>query len=175
MTTSRLLSRFLALPASFLFTAAAQDIPVQAARGQVLFFETAKPIACGTCHSLAAKGTEIGPDVARWAKINPRAVAMVVKSTITENVIVVKAGKDPEFPSMKGKEDGDKVTLYDLGKNPPTLVTLAKAGFTTKVNASWKHPPSEANMSAQDLADVISYIRWVGNKDGKAVKPEDVE
>lgn len=100
---------------------------------------------------------------------------MAIRATITENVITVKSGKDPEFPAVKGKEEEDKTTLFDLSKTPPVSVTLAKANFSAKPNATWKHPPSQANLSAQDVADIIAYIRWAGFKDTKGVKPEDVE
>ena len=52
----------------FLFNVAAQnapDTPAQAARGEELFFQSVKPIACGMCHSLGGKGTAVGPDLMR--------------------------------------------------------------------------------------------------------------
>jgi len=172
---SRLLPLALAVPASLLFTAAAQTTPAQAARGEALFFETAKPAACGTCHSLGTKGTAVGPDLSRWSRIAPRAIAMAVKATVTENVIQAKVSKGPEFPAAKGKEDGDKITIYDLSKTPPEAMTIAKSELSAKPNASWKHPPSKGDISAQDIADIIAYVRWVGYKDTKGVKVEDVE
>lgn len=162
--------------ASFLFTAAAQNPPAQAARGEQIFFETAKPMACGTCHMLNNKGAGIAPDLSRWARLAPRAIGMAIKATVTENVIAAKvAGKGAEFPAAKGKEEGDKITIYDLSKNPPEAMTIAKAELSAKPNASWKHPPSQSSISAQDMADIIAYIRWVGYKDTKGVKAEDVE
>ena len=172
---SRFLPLALAIPASFLFTAFAQNPPAQAARGEALFFETAKPLACGTCHAIGSKGTAIGPDLSRWARINPRAVGMAIKATVTENVQIVKPKGGAEFPAIKGKEDGDKITLYDLSKNPPEAMSLAKSEFSAKPNSSWKHPPSKADLSSQDVADLISYIRWMGFKDTKGVKVDDVE
>lgn len=172
---SRLLPLALAVPASLLFTASAQTLPAQAARGEAIFFQTAKPLACGTCHSLGSKGTAIGPDLSRWARIAPRAVAMAIKATVTENVLMIKAGKNPEFPAIKSKEEADKTTFYDLSKTPPEAVTLAKSDFSAKPNATWKHPPSTGNLADQDVADIISYIRWIGFKDAKGVKVEDVE
>jgi hypothetical protein len=172
---SRFLPLALTVPASLVFTAVAQNPPAQATRGEALFFETAKPRACGTCHSLGAKGTAVGPDLARWSHIAPRAVAMAVNATVTENVIVAKVGKEPDFPAVKGKDEGDKITLFDLSKNPPAPTTLGKSEYTAKPNATWKHAPPKSDMSAQELADIIAYIRWIGFKDTKGVKPEDVE
>jgi len=160
---------------SFLLTASAQNPPAQAARGQALFFETAKPAPCGTCHSLDSKGTAVGPDLSRWARIAPRAVSMAVKATVTENVITVKSGKNPDFPAIKGKDEGDKVTLFDLSQTPPATLTLTKAEYSARPNASWKHPPAQTKIADQDLADIVAYIRWVGFKDTKGVKVEDVE
>src|SRR5689334_14274131 len=118
-----MISRLMPLAlAGFLITASAQTPPAQAVRGEQIFFETAQPMACGTCHMLNNKGTGIAPDLTRWSRMAPRAVGMAIKATVTENVIMAKVG-GKEFPAAKGKEEGDKITIYDLSKTPPEAMT----------------------------------------------------
>lgn len=167
------------VPACFLFNVAAQnasDIPAQAARGEELFFQSAKPSACGMCHSLGGKGTAVGPDLMRWGRVAPRATAMAITSTITVDVVWVEPKAGDAFPAMKVSEEGGNTQFYDLGKMPPALLKLAAEEVrAVKPNATWKHPPSQAKHTPEQIADIIAFIRWAGAKDTKGVKPEDVQ
>ena len=166
-------------PGCFLFNLAAQnppDTPSQASRGEESFFQSAKPVACGTCHSLSGKGTAVGPDLMRWGRISPRATAMAITSTITVEVVWVEPKTGAAFPAMKVSEEAGNAQFYDLGKTPPALLKLAAAEVrAVKPNATWKHPPSEAKYTPEQIADLIAFIRWAGAKDTKGVKPEDVQ
>ncbi len=167
------------IPACLLLNVAAQnpsDVPAQAARGEELFFQSAKPTACGVCHSLAGKGTAVGPDLTRWGRVGPRATAMAITSTITIDVVWVESKGGAAFPAMKVSEEGGSTQFYDVGKIPPALVKLAAAEIrAVKPNATWKHPPSQVKHPPEEMADVIAFIRWAGAKDTKGVKPEDVQ
>jgi len=167
------------VPGCFLFTFPAQnasDTPAQAARGEELFFQTAKPSACGMCHSLGGKGTLVGPDLMRWGSVAPRATAMAITSTITVDVVWVEPKAGAAFPAMKVSEEGGNTQFYDLGKMPPALLKLAAAEVrAVKPNVTWKHPPSEVKYTPEQMADIIAFIRWAGAKDPKGVKPEDVQ
>jgi mono/diheme cytochrome c family protein len=167
------------VPGCFLFNVPAQnasDAPAQAARGEELFFQSAKPSACGTCHSLGGKGTAIGPDLMRWGRVAPRATAMAITSTITVDVIWVEPKAGAAFPAMKVSEEVGNTQFYDLGKTPPALLKLAAAEVrAVKPNVTWKHPPSHVKHTPEQMADMIAFIRWAGAKDPKGVKPEDIQ
>jgi hypothetical protein len=166
-------------PGCFLFTFPAQnasDTPAQAARGEELFFQSAKPSACGMCHSLGGKGTAVGPDLMRWGSVAPRATAMAIASTITVDVVWVEPKAGAAFPAMKVSEEGGNTQFYDLGKTPPALLKLAAGQVrAVKPNVTWKHPPSEVKHTSEQMSDIIAFIRWAGAKDPKGVKPEDVQ
>jgi hypothetical protein len=167
------------VPGCFLFNFPAQnasDTPAQAARGEELFFQSAKPSAYGMCHSLGGKGTAVGPDLMRWGSVSPRAIAMAITSTITVDVVWVEPKGGAAFPAMKVSEEGGHTQFYDLGKTPPALLRLAAAEVrAVKPNVTWKHPPSEVEYTPEQMADIIAFIRWTGAKDPKGVKPEDVQ
>ncbi|MEO8658241.1 MAG: c-type cytochrome [Bryobacteraceae bacterium] len=151
--------------------------PPQAKKGHDLFFASAGngAAACGSCHSIKKEGTAVGPDLTRLARLNPRAIVMAINATRTQYVQDVKA-KAGEFPGMKVTENAEGYEYYDLSKTPPALVKLAKADVTsTNDNASWRHPASAMKLTPEQLADIITYIKYAAYGDKTGVKPEDVE
>ena len=149
--------------------------PAQAARGQAAFFDESVAAHCGGCHSLAQKGTAVGPDLTRLAHLNARAIVMAIRATRTQYVQWVKLKNGKEFPGMPGAKD-EGTTYYDLSATPPVLKKLEKSDIASVGdNASWKHPPESAGYTAQQLADVIAYIKWASYGDTKSVSPADTE
>ena len=71
--------------------------PAQAARGQAMFFDETVVMRCGGCHSLAGKGTAVGPDISRLARLNARAIVMAIRATRTQYVQVIKLKAGGEF------------------------------------------------------------------------------
>lgn len=150
--------------------------PAQAARGQVLFLDEAKAVHCGACHSLAHKGVAVGPDLSLLARLSPRAIVMAIRATRTQYVQVVKLASGTEFPGMPAAKDADSVQYYDLSATPPVLRKFApKEIASAGDNATWKHPPESAGYTAQQLADVIAFIRWASYGDTKGVRPDEIE
>jgi mono/diheme cytochrome c family protein len=149
--------------------------PPQAARGFELFTKTAKPQPCSTCHTITGKQTTAGPDLKFWSKLAPRAAAMAIRATLTEKALWVEA-KQGEFPGMKISEDSESIQVFDLSKMPPEMRTIAKADVrAAKSNTTWKHPPGTEKYSTAEIADLISYIRWVGAGDKRQISPDEVE
>jgi len=150
--------------------------PAQAARGQALFFDESIPTHCGACHSLQQKGTAVGPDLSRLARLNARAIVMAVKATRTQYVQTVKLKDGKEFPGMPGAKEGTTTQYYDLSSMPPVPRKVdAKDVAATTDNATWKHPPESAGYTSKQLADVIAFIKWASYGDTKSVSPDDVE
>src|SRR5579864_7739011 len=137
--------------------------PAQAARGQAAFFDENVAAHCGGCHSLA--------------HLNARAIVMAIRATRTQYVQWIKLKNGKEFPGMPAaKDEGTTVQYYDLSATPPALKKLEKSEIASVGdNASWKHPPESAGYTAQQLADVIAYIKWASYGDTKGVNPADTE
>ena len=150
--------------------------PPQAKRGHAIFFEAPAGTACATCHAIGGRGTAIGPDLTRWARMAPRAIVMAIRATRTEYTQAVKLKKGVTFPGMRVAQDENTAQYYDLSVTPPTLRKLDRAEIeSTTDNVTWQHPPSSAGYTSEQLADIIAYIRWSSYSDTKGVKPEDIE
>lgn len=154
----------------------AQTETAQIKRGRAIFLESEAGTRCSNCHSLEGKGTAAAPDLTRLAMLNPRAIKMAVLSTATQYVTMAKLKTGASFPCMKAGETDTAWSLFDLSTNPPQAKTVAKGEIETfEPNSKWKHPPESAHLTAAQLADIISYMRFAAKGDTRAVKPEDVD
>lgn len=166
----------LLLGSAYSLLAADAKPPAQASRGQAAFFDETAAAHCGACHFLAKQGTAVGPDVSRLARLNARAIVMAIRATRTQYVQSVKLKDGKEFPGMPGAKDEKTVEYYDLSATPPALKKLDKSEIAfVGDNATWKHPPESAGYTAQQLADIIAYIKWASYGDTKGVSPADTE
>lgn len=173
----RALFAFIPAPLSLLLLVSQQEFsgPEQARRGYALFFDSSKA-ACGSCHALSGRGTPAGPDLKVIARVPPRGLATAILSTRTQYVQEVKLKSGQSFPAMRVKEDEQTAEYYDLSKTPPELRKLARSDIeSARDNESWQHPPASADLSSQELADLIAYIKYAVYKYTGTVKPEDVE
>jgi hypothetical protein len=89
-------------------------------------------------------------------------------------VVEVRPKQGESFAALKVDENEKTLTVYDLG----TLARreLARADVAeVSGNTKWRHPPGQEKYTADELADIVSFIRWAGAKDRKPVSPEDVQ
>lgn len=156
--------------------AAAFAGPPQAKRGYSLFHEASGSAKCGSCHLLAGQGTAVGPDLARLARLAPRGIVTAILASRTQYVVEVRLKAGGSFPAMRVNQDATALELYDLSATPPAKRTVNRADIAAVVdNIAWKHPPESANLTREQLADVIAYIRNVSYGDKTGVKVADVE
>jgi mono/diheme cytochrome c family protein len=149
-------------------------VPSQTERGEALFFDAQR--GCATCHALRGKGTAVGPDLTVIGKLPPAAIAMAARSTVTQYVQVVKLKSGQSFPAMTGSKDAQNVTLFDLSKTPPAKKVVAPSDIASFAgNDVWKHPPAAAKISAEQLADILSYIRFAATGSRKAVEVSEAQ
>ncbi len=147
--------------------------PPAAQRGREFFFDKAPK--CATCHMAEGKGTKVGPDLARIARVSPRGLKIAILSTVTEYVVIAKLKSGESFPAMRLEQSGDTLKIWDLGKTPPELRTLKTSEVASYGgNATWQHPPVSAGLTNAQLADIMSYIRFVAFGDRKEVDPADL-
>src|SRR6516162_5415085 len=133
--------------------------PSQTDRGEALFFDAQK--GCVGCHALKGKGTAVGPDLTVIGKLPPPAIAMAARSTVTQYVQVVHLKSKEKFPAFTAAKDDKSVTLFDLSKTPPEKKVVAPSDIaSTGGNDAWKHPPAAAKIPAEQLADIVAYIKF---------------
>jgi nitrous oxide reductase accessory protein NosL len=76
---------------------------------------------------------------------------------------------------MVGKKDDKTEVLFDLSKNPPEKKEVALADIASMGgNDVWKHPPAANKIGAEQLADIVAYIKYAATGTKKAVDPADV-
>jgi cytochrome c2 len=159
--------------------AAAADKPSitsQAQRGRDLFVSSPKGIPCGTCHFMDGIGNSVGPDLSKLAAVvGPRGLVMTIKMSMTAYVQDVKTPTG-NFPGIQKEKNGETLQIWDLSKTPPVLRSLTSSEITSmKQNEKWKHPPSEAGYTSQEMADIIAFLKWASNGSQKTVTPDEVE
>ncbi len=156
-----------------LFLALAQAAaPTQIERGEARFHDAAK--GCGACHAMKGKGTAVGPDLKDMSRLSPKAIAMGVRSTVTQYVQVVKLKSGEQFPAMPPKDNATEI--YDLSKMPPAAIKATKADVaSTSANNDWKHPAVAMKLSPDEMADLVAYIRFAGANNRQPVSPDDVQ
>jgi cytochrome c553 len=159
-------------------TTAADKKPItpQAQRGRDLFTNSPKGTPCGTCHFMDGAGTAVGPDLSKLASVvGPRGLVMTIQMSMTAYVQEVKTHTG-SFPGIQKEKNGDALQIWDLSKTPPVLLTLQSSDIASmKQNEKWKHPPTQAGYTSQELADIIAFLKWASNGSTKEVTPADVE
>jgi mono/diheme cytochrome c family protein len=146
----------------------------QIERGEALFFGAAN--GCSSCHALKGRGTAVGPDLRGMGRLTPAAIVMAVHSTATQYVQDVKLKSGETFPAMPGAKDDKTIQLYDLSKTPPEQrkTDLAEIGSMTNTS-KWKHPPAVNKHTAEQLADIVAYIRYAATGTRRPVDPSEVQ
>jgi len=149
-------------------------VPQQIDRGEALFFGTAH--GCSICHLLKGRGTAVGPDLRSIGRLTPAAIVMAVHSTATQYVQEVKLKSKETFPAMPGAKDDKTIQLYDLSKTPPELRKVDLTEIESMTNTSrWKHPPAVDKPTAQQMADIVAYIRYAVTGSRQPVDPADTQ
>jgi putative heme-binding domain-containing protein len=146
--------------------------PEAAKRGRAMFFEEGP--RCGRCHQAEQRGNKIGPDVTRLARLHPRALRGAILATATEYVNQVELRNGSRFPAIKSEEDENNITFFDLTTEPAALKTIPKSTIRIiRNNGAWKHPPTSMGLTDEQLADLMSFIRFIGYGETKPVVPAD--
>jgi len=147
----------------------------QIERGRELFTNAKKGVACKTCHSLGGVGTAIGPNLTNMASNGSvHSIVMTMHMTMTEHVYRVKT-QTANFPGILKQKYGDKAEYYDLSQIPPVLRTLYNNQIVSlERDDKWRHPPAMANYTAQELADVISFLKFVSTGSQQEILAADV-
>jgi len=148
----------------------------QIERGRELFTNAKKGVACKTCHQLGGVGTAIAPDLTNMASNGSvHSIVLTMHMTMTEHVYRVRTAVN-SFPGILKQKYGDRVEYYDLSQIPPVLRTLnSKEIVSTERDEKWRHPPALAHYSAQELADVIAFIKFAATGSQQAIAVTDID
>jgi mono/diheme cytochrome c family protein len=158
--------------------ASAQDRrPAQVRRGQELFEKSPKGVACANCHKVKDIGTAVAPDLLVLASVvGSHGLVKTIQMQSTEYVQEVKTADGKAFPGIQKQKQGDELQIWDLSQMPPVLMKLTSKEVTSITrDTKWKHPPTSAGYTSQELADIIGFLKWSANGARTEIKVEDVE
>jgi len=148
----------------------------QIQRGHDLFVKSPKGVACATCHNLAGEGTAIGPDLTTMGSMGtPHVIVSTMRMSMTNYVQSFKTAHGGTFPGMLKEKGKDETEVWDLSQMPPALRKLPNAEIVSvQRDQTWKHPPASVDYTPQELADLISFLRWAATGSVKEVKASEV-
>ncbi len=151
--------------------------PAQVDRGQQLFEKSSKGTACATCHQIKGVGTSVGPDLTKLASVvGSHGLVKTIQMQSTEYVQEVKTADGKTFSGILKQKQGDELQIWNLSEAKPELLTLTSKNVTSMSRETkWKHPPTSAGYTSQELADIIGYLKWASTGAKTEVKIEDVE
>ena len=158
--------------------ASAQNAPpAQAQRGQALFEKSPKGVACATCHKIKSIGAAVAPDLTTLATVvGSHGLVKTIQIQSTEYVQEVKTADGKTFPGIQKQKKGDELQIWNLGETPPVLLTLQSKDVTSMTrDTKWKHPPTAAGYTSQELADIIGFMKWAATGAKTEIKIADVE
>jgi hypothetical protein len=102
-------------------------------------------------------------------------IVLTMHMTMTEHVYRIKTATD-SFPGILKQKFGDRVEYYDLSRIPPVLRTLYMNQIVSKErDEKWRHPPALANYTPQELADVISYLKFAATGSQQEIAATDID
>lgn len=158
-------------------TLAQDNRPAQVKRGQELFEKSQKGVACANCHKMKGIGTDVGPDLTKLASVvGSHGLVKTIQMQSTEYVQEVKLADGKTFSGIQKQKQGDELQMWDLTQTPPVLMTLASKDVASVARETkWKHPPTSAGYTSQELADIIGFLRWASTGARTEIKIEDVE
>jgi len=125
---------------------------------------------------MAGVGTAVGPDLSRMASLaTPRGLVAVIQTESMSDVLAVKTAAKT-FPGIVKQKQGDESQIWDLSQIPPVLQKLtSKDILSMDRDAHWKHPPSTADYTAQELADIAGFLRWAASGSQREIKASEVQ
>jgi putative heme-binding domain-containing protein len=139
----------------------ALDLPADTLRGKAVFKKT-----CATCHRLENEGTEVGPDLLSALRNKSRETLLTdildpsreVDPRYLNYVVTTRAGR--VFTGLIAAETASSITLRRAERAEDTILRnqIEEIQATAK---SVMPEGLEAQLSRQELADVIAYLQQV--------------
>jgi len=108
--------------------------------------------------------------------VGSHGLVKTIQMQSTEYVQDVKTADGKSFSGIQKQKQGDELQIWDMSQTPPVLRTLAAKDVTSMTRETkWKHPPTAAGYTSQELADIIGFLKWAATGSKTEVKIEDVE
>jgi putative heme-binding domain-containing protein len=128
-----------------------------ATKGQAIFAKT-----CATCHKLGDTGNAVGPDLASVGDKSPEGLLVAIlvpnRAVETRYINYIATTKDDQtFTGLLAAESANSITLLGADAKPQTILRSDLKELRSG-NTSLMPEGLEANLTPQDLADLIAFI-----------------
>ena len=167
---------YLLLSGGSMLMAGGDPATAQIERGRQFFQHSRKGVACVACHALEGQGYAVGPDLTKLASvIGPRGLATTIQMTATAYVQEFQLLGGRKFPGIEKEKTGELVEVFDLGRIPAVLLKLKSSDILSRHGTSdWCHPPTAAQYKAEELADIIAYLKFVATGTPKEISATEL-
>jgi putative heme-binding domain-containing protein len=147
--------------------------------GRVLFFDSAQPKRCGSCHSFEGEGTPIGPDLSKTKGTPARELFLSIlfprdiKDSRYATVTLTLRNGD-KVAGVKKEEDTESIRVYDTAALPAVLRTVQKGDvLKTETSRESVMPNDYANSySLKQLLDLVTFLK--SSRSGAPVTLKDL-
>ena len=145
--------------------AAAVSLPPEAERGRALFFDSTRDTPCSSCHELDERGSAVGPDLRGAGRMTPDEIAAALRGERPGHLVTIRTTDGEVLTAVMVTENGPFVKLYDLTAALPVLRTLEQSQIRSREPVStWSHNAYLQGIGAQEMADLIGYLRWMATR-----------
>ncbi|MEX0929221.1 MAG: hypothetical protein WD266_12110 [Balneolales bacterium] len=143
-------------------------------QGRNAFFAT----GCASCHRFDGFGGDIGPDLGTVGRrFNNR---RLVEKIIDPNILISDQYNSSEVTLDNGDsilglvvERGDNLEIYTRDHNePPTVVSRDQVSSVEYADVSQMPPGLINSLNAEELSDLVAYLRSGGDEDHDMFKTE---
>ena len=110
------------------------------------------------------------------ANRTPREIAAATRKRRPEHVVTAHMKDGDSFPALVVLQESGSVKLLDLTTFPPVLRTLEPAEIESIASrAEWTHDPFLKGIGPEQMADLVTYIRWIALGDSRPVSGEELK
>jgi putative heme-binding domain-containing protein len=156
---------------------AAASIIGSAQAGKALFFDSAQPKSCRSCHSLQGEGTPIGPDLSKSESKSPRELFLSIvlphetKGSRYATVTLTLRNGDKVIGVQK-EEDTESIRVYDTTELPAVLRTVQKADVVKVETSSQSVMPKDyaTAYTVKQLLDLVTFLKSSESKSPVTLK-----
>ena len=131
-------------------------VPSEFRQGRGLFFDSARPGACGACHEVGGWGNQVSLALQDL----PRVRLEDLRAIETPAVVTARPEAEKPFPAVVVEKTKDRIRVYDLSSRLPVLRTFSSGEVELAPGSDWRHRDAAVLYTDAELAAIMRYLRW---------------
>ena len=134
--------------------------------GKSIFFDSAQPKSCQSCHAFDGIGSKIGPDLSRVGTRPPRDLLLSIvlphdKVEARYASIRLTLSDGDKIVGIVKQETESEIELYDLTELPAVLRTVQKTRIANRESLNESPMPRDyaSIYTMKQLLDLVAYLK----------------